>query len=78
MDATVLPQARARDVDVRQEPSAVLAPSEDSARVLLLSLKQQLAEFDNKKPKSRFRPRRAGRMPQSDQRPCNLTDPGSV
>ncbi len=54
LDATVQPQARQRDDDGTQEPSTVLKLSEEAARVLFLLLKQQLAEFDKKKPKSRF------------------------
>jgi hypothetical protein len=34
-------------------PSTVLSLSEDTARVLLLLLKTQLAEFDSRKAKSR-------------------------
>jgi hypothetical protein len=55
LDATVQPQPRSRDDDdAAQEPATVLKLTEDNARVLLLLLKQQLAEFDRKKPKSRF------------------------
>lgn len=53
LDAAVQPQPRGRD-DGTQEPSTVLTLTEDNARVLFLLLKQQLAEFDKKKPKSRF------------------------
>jgi hypothetical protein len=53
LDATVQPQPKQRDDDA-QEPSTVLKLTEDNARVLLLLLKQQLSEFDKKKPKSRF------------------------
>ncbi len=54
IDATVQPQPKQRDDAGTQEPSTVLKLTEDNARVLLLLLKQQLAEFDKKKPKSRF------------------------
>ncbi len=54
LDATVQAQQRQRDDDGSQEPSTVLKLSEENARVLLLLLKQQLADFDKKKPKSRF------------------------
>lgn len=49
VDALVLPQSH-RDDDT---PSTVLSLSEDTARVLLLLLKAQLAEFDSRKAKSR-------------------------
>ena len=54
LDAAVQPQARARDDDGTQEPSTVLKLSEENARVLFLLLKQQIADFDKKKAKSRF------------------------
>lgn len=54
LDATVQPQPRQRDDDGTQEPSTVLKLTEDNARVLMLLLKQQLADFDKKKAKSRF------------------------
>jgi hypothetical protein len=49
IDALVQPAA-ARDDGM---PSTVLSLSEDTARVLLLLLKTQLAEFDSRKAKSR-------------------------
>ena len=48
------PAARARDADDAPEPATVLKLSEENARVLFLLLKQQIAEFDKKKAKSRF------------------------
>jgi hypothetical protein len=54
LDAAVQPQARARDADDAPEPATVLKLSEENARVLFLLLKQQIAEFDKKKAKSRF------------------------
>lgn len=54
LDAAVQPQPRQRDDDGTQEPSTVLKLTEENARVLFLLLKQQLADFDKKKPKSRF------------------------
>jgi len=54
LDATVQPQPKQRDDDGTQEPATVLKLTEENARVLLLLLKQQLSEFDKKKPKSRF------------------------
>ena len=55
LDATVQAQPRQRDDGSdTAEPATVLRISEDNARVLFLLLKQQLAEFDKKKPKSRF------------------------
>lgn len=56
LDATVQPQPRARDDegDPAREPATVLKMTEENARVLFLLLKQQLADFDRKKPKSRF------------------------
>ena len=54
LDATVQPQPRQRDDDAAQEPATVLKMTEENARVLFLLLKQQLTEFDKKKPKSRF------------------------
>jgi hypothetical protein len=49
IDALVQPAA-ARDEGV---PTTVLSLSEDNARVLMLLLKAQLAEFDARKAKSR-------------------------
>ena len=54
LDATVQPQPRQRDDDATQEPATVLKMTEENARVLFLLLKQQLTDFDKKKPKSRF------------------------
>lgn len=56
LDATVQPQSRQRDDDgdASKEPATVLKLTEENARVLFLLLKQQLADFDKKKPKSRF------------------------
>ncbi len=54
LDAAVLPQPQRRDADDAAEPATVLSLNEETARVLLLLLKAQLAEFDKKKPKSRF------------------------
>ena len=49
IDALVQPAA-ARDEGV---PTTLLSLSEDNARVLMLLLKTQLAEFDSRKAKSR-------------------------
>ncbi len=49
IDALVQPAA-ARDEGA---PTTVLSLSEDNARVLMLLLKTQLAEFDSRKAKSR-------------------------
>lgn len=49
IDALVQPAA-ARDDGT---PSTVLSLTEDTARVLMLLLKTQLAEFDSRKAKSR-------------------------
>jgi hypothetical protein len=49
IDAVVQPAA-ARDDGA---PSTVLSLSEETARVLMLLLKAQLAEFDSRKAKSR-------------------------
>jgi len=49
IDALVQPAA-ARDEGV---PTTMLSLSEDNARVLMLLLKTQLAEFDSRKAKSR-------------------------
>ena len=54
LDAGVQPQPRQRDDDDSTEPSTVLKLSEETARVLFLLLKQQIADFDKKKAKSRF------------------------
>ncbi len=56
LDATVQPQPRQRDDGdgAPQEPATVLKLSEENARVLFLLLKKQLADFDQKKAKSRF------------------------
>lgn len=53
-DAAVQPLSARRDADEAAEPSTVLSMDEATARVFMLLLKQQLAEFDKKKPKSRF------------------------
>ena len=55
IDALVQPQAARRDADDDTgQPHTLLSMSEDTARVLLLLLKAQLAEFDKRKAKSRF------------------------
>jgi hypothetical protein len=55
IDALVQPQPARRGADDDgAEPHTLLSMSEDTARVLLLLLKAQLAEFDKRKPKSRF------------------------
>ena len=54
MDASVAPQAKSRDADDAAEPATVLSMTEDNARVLMLLLKAQIAEFDKRKAKSRF------------------------
>lgn len=55
IDALVQPQPARRGADDDgAEPQTVLSMSEDTARVLLLLLKAQLAEFDKRKAKSRF------------------------
>ena len=53
-DAAVQPLTSRRDADDGAEPSTVLSMDEATARVFMLLLKQQIAEFDKKKPKSRF------------------------
>lgn len=55
IDALVQPQTPRRGADDdAAEPHTLLSMSEDTARVLLLLLKAQLAEFDKRKAKSRF------------------------
>jgi hypothetical protein len=54
IDAVVQPQATRRDTDDGAEPATVLSFDEDTARVLMLLLKAQLAEFDKKKARSRY------------------------
>ncbi len=57
IDALVQPQQARRgaaDEDDAGEPLSVLSMSEDTARVLMLLLKAQLAEFDKRKARSRF------------------------
>ena len=54
MDAIVQPQSARRDADDGAEPSTVLSLDEATARVMLLLLKAQVAEFDKRKAKSRF------------------------
>jgi hypothetical protein len=54
MDAAVQPQPQRRDADDGAEPSSVLSMSEETARVFMLLLKAQIAEFDKRKAKSRF------------------------
>ncbi|MBN8506791.1 MAG: hypothetical protein J0L58_20175 [Burkholderiales bacterium] len=53
-DALVLPQKAAGDDEPAREPASVMEMSEADARVLLSLLKKQLADFDGRKPKSRF------------------------
>ena len=54
IDALVQPQPASRDTDNDAEPHTLLSMSEATARILLLLLKAQLAEFDKRKAKSRF------------------------
>ena len=54
MDAAVQPQSTRRDADDTAEPATVLSFSEETARVFMLLLKAQIAEFDKRKAKSRF------------------------
>lgn len=49
VDAIVSPKEPIEGI----EPSTILSMTEANARVLLALLKAQIAEFDNKKPKSR-------------------------
>lgn len=54
-DAAVQLVASRRSADEDDpSPSTVLSMDEATARVFLLLLKQQIAEFDKRKPKSRF------------------------
>lgn len=50
VDALVTPKSPVDGI----EPSTVVSMTEANARVLMALLKAQLAEFDGKKPKSRF------------------------
>ena len=54
MDASVAPQTQHSDADDAGEPATVLSMTEDNARVMMLLLKAQIAEFDKRKAKSRF------------------------
>ena len=54
IDAIVAPQSARQPADDGVEPQTVLSLSEDTARVFLLLLKAQIAEFDKRKAKSRF------------------------
>ncbi len=54
IDAIVAPQAGRHDADDGAEAMTVLSMTEDTARVMLLLLKAQIAEFDKRKAKSRF------------------------
>ena len=54
IDAIVAQQSSRQNPDDAAEPHTVLSFNEDTARVLLLLLKAQLAEFDKRKAKSRF------------------------
>jgi len=54
MDAAVQPQPARRNADDDSEPVTVLSMSEETARVFMLLLKAQIAEFDKRKAKSRF------------------------
>ena len=49
VDALVTPKEPLEGI----EPSSIMTMTEANARVLMQLLKAQLAEFDNKKPKSR-------------------------
>ncbi len=49
MDALIAPKAPVDGI----EPSSMLIMDEANARVLMMLLKKQLAEFDSKKPASR-------------------------
>lgn len=49
MDALIAPKASVDGI----EPSSMLIMDEANARVLMMLLKKQLAEFDSKKPASR-------------------------
>lgn len=49
MDALIAPKAVVEGI----EPSSMLIMDEANARVLMMLLKKQLAEFDSKKPASR-------------------------
>ncbi len=51
LDCLIVPH-KPKDED--SEPASVLEMSEADARVLLILLKKQLADFDARKPKSRF------------------------
>jgi len=55
MDAAVQPHPARRGADDDgAEPMTVLSMSEETARVFMLLLKAQIAEFDKRKAKSRF------------------------
>ena len=54
IDAGVAPQPQRRDADDAVEPATLLSMTEDNARVMMLLLKAQIAEFDKRKAKSRF------------------------
>lgn len=54
LDAAVQAQPRSHDDDGAYEPATVLSMSEETARVFMLLLKAQIAEFDKRKAKSRF------------------------
>lgn len=55
IDALVQPQPARRDDDeAGAKRLSVLSMNEETARVLMLLLKGQLAEFDKRKPRSRF------------------------
>ena len=54
IDAIVAQQSSRQNPDDAAEPHTVLSFNEDTARVLLLLLKAQIAEFDKRKAKSRF------------------------
>ncbi len=55
IDALIQPQQAQRgNADEAGETLSLLSMSEDTARVLVLLLKAQLAEFDKRKARSRF------------------------
>ncbi|HKX43902.1 MAG TPA: hypothetical protein VJO99_22265 [Burkholderiaceae bacterium] len=53
VDALVQASAAGRGDGGDAAPSSVLTMSEETARVMLLLIKSQLAEFDSRKPRSR-------------------------
>lgn len=54
MDTIVTPISSRQNPDDAGEPATILSMDEATARIMMLLLKAQIAEFDKRKAKSRF------------------------